>query len=121
MASFSILLADDEPAAQTPPSNPLNLLFPLLIMGVFLYFMAIRPMRKQEKERKLLIETLKKNDRVLTSGGIIGVIAKIGEKDEEVVLKVDENSNVRLRVTRSSIVRVLSDKDAVKDTAEEKS
>jgi preprotein translocase subunit YajC len=119
VASFSILLADDEPAAQTPPSNPLNLLFPLLIMGVFLYFMAIRPMRKQEKERKLLNESLKKNDRVLTSGGIIGVVANI--KDDEVMLKVDENSNVRLRVTRSSIVRVLSEKDATKDTAEEKS
>jgi preprotein translocase subunit YajC len=119
VASFSILLADDEPAAPTPPSNPLNLLFPLLIMGVFLYFMAIRPMRKQEKERKLLVEALKKNDRVLTSGGIIGVIANM--KDDEVLLKVDENSNVRLRVTRSSIVRVLSEKDATKDTAEEKS
>jgi preprotein translocase subunit YajC len=46
VASFSILLADDEPAAPTPPSNPLNLLFPLLIMGVFLYFMAIRPMKR---------------------------------------------------------------------------
>jgi preprotein translocase subunit YajC len=56
---------------------------------------------------------------VLTSGGIIGVIANM--KDDEVLLKVDENSNVRLRVTRSSIVRVLSEKDATKDTAEEKS
>ena len=119
MASFSILIADEEPAAQTPTSNPLSLLFPLLIMGVFLYFMAIRPMKKQEKERKLLIEALKKNDRVLTTGGIIGVIA--GIKDDEVMLKVDDNSNLRLRLTRSSIVRVLSEKDATKDTAEEKS
>jgi preprotein translocase subunit YajC len=121
VAAFSILLADDEPAAAAPASNPFGLLFPLLIMGVFLYFLAIRPMRKQEKERKGLLETLKKNDRVVTSGGIIGVIANIRDKDDEVTLKVDENSNVRLRVTRSSIVRVLSDKDAVKDTAEEKS
>jgi preprotein translocase subunit YajC len=119
VASFTILLADDEPAPAAPNSNPFGLLFPLLIMGVFLYFLAIRPMRKQEKERKLLLEAIKKNDRVVTSGGIIGVIA--GIRDDEVTLKVDENSNVRLRVTRSSIVRVLSEKDAVKDTAEEKS
>ena len=77
-------------------------------------------MKKQEKERKTLLEALKKNDRVLTSGGIIGVIANIREKDDEIVLKVDENSNVRLRLTRSSIVRVLSEKDVAKDTTEEK-
>jgi preprotein translocase subunit YajC len=117
---FSILLAEDEPAATPPAGNPLVTLLPILVIGVFIYFLAIRPMKKQEKERKLLLESIKKNDRVLTSGGIIGVIANIRDKDEEVVLKVDENSSVRLRVTRSSIVRVLSEKDATKETTEEK-
>jgi preprotein translocase subunit YajC len=121
VASFTILLAEDDPAAQAPQSSPVGLLIPLLIMGVFLYFMAIRPMKKQEKERKLLIEALKKGDKVLTSGGIIGVIAGMRDKDDEITLKIDENSNVRLRVTRSSIVRVLSDKYAPTDSAEEKS
>jgi preprotein translocase subunit YajC len=121
VASFSILIAEDEPAAQTPNAGPLGMLIPLLIMGVFLYFMAIRPMKKQEKERKLLIQALKKNDRVLTTGGIIGVIANVRDKDDEILLKVDENSNVRLRVARSSIVRVLSDKEPAKEPIEEKS
>lgn len=119
MASFSILLADEEPAA-APQTNPILGLLPILVIGVFIYFLAIRPMKKQERERKSLLEALKKNDRVLTSGGIIGVIANIREKEDEIVLKVDENSNVRLRMTRSSIVRVLSDKDAAKETTEEK-
>src|SRR4051794_13033468 len=117
--SFSILLADEQPAA-SPQQNPIALFAPILIIGVFIYFMAIRPMKKQERERKSLLETIKKNDRVLTSGGIIGVIANIREKEDEVVLKVDENSNVRLRMTRSSIVRVLSEKDVAKETTEEK-
>jgi preprotein translocase subunit YajC len=120
VALFSILLADEEPAATPPQANPLLSLLPILVIGVFIYFLAIRPMKKQEKERKSLLESIKKNDRVLTSGGIIGVIANIRDKDDEIVLKVDENSNVRLRVTRSSIVRVLSDKDVAKDTTEEK-
>jgi preprotein translocase subunit YajC len=118
--SFSILLAEDEPAAAQPAPNPLLTLAPIAVIGVFLYMLAIRPMKKQEKERKALLESIKKNDRVLTTGGIIGVIATIRDKDDEIVLKVDENSNVRIRVTRSSIVRVLSERDATKDTAEEK-
>jgi preprotein translocase subunit YajC len=120
VGSFSILLADEEPAAAAQPTNPILSLLPILVIGVFIYFLAIRPMKKQERERKSLLEALKKNDRVLTSGGIIGVIANIREKEDEIVLKVDENSNVRLRMTRSSIVRVLSDKDAAKETTEEK-
>jgi preprotein translocase subunit YajC len=119
VALFSILLADEEPAAASP-TNPILGLLPILVIGVFIYFLAIRPMKKQERERKSLLEAIKKNDRVLTSGGIIGVIANIREKEDEIVLKVDENSNVRLRMTRSSIVRVLSDKDAAKETTEEK-
>ena len=121
MQSFSILLAEDEPAAAPAAANPLITLAPIAVIGVFLYMLAIRPMKKQEKERKALRESIKKNDRVLTTGGIIGVIANIRDKDDEITLKVDENSNVRIRVTRSSIVRVLSERDVTKDTAEEKS
>jgi preprotein translocase subunit YajC len=119
VALFSVLLADDAPAAPVQ-TNPFIGLLPILVIGVFIYFLAIRPMKKQERERKTLLEALKKNDRVLTSGGIIGVIANIRDKDDEIVLKVDENSNVRLRMTRSSIVRVLSDKDATNETTDEK-
>ncbi len=104
----------------TVRGSPIPMMVMVLAVGAFIFFMIIRPMKKQEKERKSLLESLKKDARVLTSGGIIGVIANIRDKDDEVVLKVDENSNVRLRVTRSSIVRVLSDKDPAKDTTEEK-
>ena len=63
---------------------------------------------------------MKKNDRVVTSGGIIAVISGIRDKDEEVTLKVDDNSNVRLRVTKASIVRVLTEPDALKEATESK-
>jgi preprotein translocase subunit YajC len=68
-----------------------------------------------------MVSQLKKNDKVVTQAGIIGTVARID--DDEVFLKIDENSNVRLRVTKSSVARVLTsssrpaddDKDKDKD------
>jgi preprotein translocase subunit YajC len=75
-------------------------------------------MKRQEQERKTLLSALKKNDKVVTSGGIIGIVAAVKEKEDEVILKVDESSNVRLRVTRSSIVRIVGGEEAAKEQKE---
>jgi preprotein translocase subunit YajC len=75
-------------------------------------------MKRQEQERKTLLSALKKNDKVVTSGGIIGIVASVKEKEDEVMLKVDESSNVRLRVTRSSIVRIVGGDEAAKEQKE---
>jgi preprotein translocase subunit YajC len=73
-------------------------------------FLIVLPARRKERQqRELLFNTLKKNDEVLTSGGIIGTVANI--KDDEVTLKVDESSNVRIRILRNSIIRILTPKD----------
>jgi len=87
-------------------------------MGVLFWFFMIRPMKRQEQERKALLSALKKNDKVVTSGGIIGIVASVKEKEDEVMLKVDESSNVRLRVTRSSIVRIVGGEEAAKEQKE---
>lgn len=81
----------------------------LLIFGLF-YFLVILPSRRRERQqRDQLFGALKKNDEVLTSAGIIGTVANI--KDDEVTLKVDESSNVRIRVLKSSIVKIMSAKE----------
>ena len=99
-----------------PSGNPLLSLAPLVVIFILFYFFMIRaPMKRQEQERKNLFAGLKKNDRVVTSGGIIGIIASIKENEDEVTLKVDESSNVRLRVLKSSIQRVLSGDETPKD------
>src|SRR5436309_2540518 len=85
---------------------------PLVLLLVAAYFFLLMPARRQEKQRQAQIAALKKNDKVITSGGIIGIVANIKEKEDEVTLKVDESSNVRLRVTRSSITRVISGDEA---------
>jgi preprotein translocase subunit YajC len=120
MFSSLLVLAEQspDPSAAPPGGSTLIGFLPLLLIGVLGYFLMIRPMKRQEHQRQTLLSALKKNDRVVTSGGIIGIVAAIKDKEEEVTLKVDESSNVRLRVTKSSIVRILGGEDAAKEQKE---
>src|SRR5437867_658466 len=87
---------------------------PIILIFVVFYFMIIMPARKRERaQREMLERNLKKNDEVLTSAGIIGIVANI--KDDEVTLKVDESSNVRMRVLKSSIVKIMTPPGEAKD------
>jgi preprotein translocase subunit YajC len=116
MLSHFILLAEQSGDTGASPQGSLLIsLLPLLFIGVIFWFLMIRPMKRQEQERQSLLNALKKNDKVVTSGGIIGIVAAIKDKDDEVTLKVDESSNVRIRVTKASIVRVLGGEDASKE------
>jgi preprotein translocase subunit YajC len=118
MLALLQLLADGEPAkAQPDQPSIFSLLVPALFIMAFFYIFMIRGSRKQENERQRLLSSLKKNDKVETAGGIIGIVANVKDKEDEVTLKVDENSNVRLRVTRRSIVRIFGD-EANKDQKE---
>lgn len=78
---------------QGTEANPVMAFLPLILMfGVF-YFLLIRPQQKKEKDRKNMIQNLKKGDRVVTSGGILGTV--VGVKDSIVVLKVgDEDTKI---------------------------
>jgi len=76
-----------------------------LIMGLIFYFLLIRPQGREKKKRAQMIDALKKNDRVLTIGGIVGTITAV--RDDEITLKVDESSNTKITFSRSSIQRVM--------------
>jgi preprotein translocase subunit YajC len=110
------LLADAAPdTAPNPTGGSLTMLLPMVAIAVVFYFLMIRPARNQEKKRQEMLSNLKKSDRVVTSGGLIGIIASIKDKEDEVTLKVDESSNVRLRVTKGSIVRVMDSEEPAKE------
>ncbi len=83
--------------------NPIQsqLITIVLIIGVF-YFLLIRPQKKTQAEHKKMLESLKKNDEVITAGGIHGLVANV--KDNSVTLKVDDN--VKIEVQKSSISSV---------------
>ena len=71
-----------------------------------------RPQQKkrEKREREEMYASMKKNDRVLTVGGVIGTLISV--KDTEVVLKVDESSNTKMTFLRTSVQRILSDGDS---------
>ena len=73
----------------------------VLIIGVF-YFLLIRPQKKTQEEHKKMLASLKKNDEVVTAGGIHGTVANV--KDNSVTLKVDDN--VKIEVQKSSVSSV---------------
>ncbi len=84
-------------------SNVIVQLFPLLfIFGIF-YFLIIRPQMKKQKEHAAMINELKKNDEVVTSGGIHGTIINIKEKT--FVVRVDENAKIEVDKTSVSYVK----------------
>jgi len=106
------------PEKSAPQQAPAPLGFDMLLMMLAIfgvgYFLLIRPMRRKEKmERENLLSSLKKNDEVLTGSGIFGTIASI--KDDEVVLKLDDNSNAKMRVLKSAIARIINPKEPPKD------
>lgn len=76
-------------------------------MLVLLYFMMIRGPRKKQQQQKQLIQSLKKNDRVQTIGGMLGTVLEV--KDDEVLVKVDEGNNTKIWFILSAISRVLSE------------
>jgi preprotein translocase subunit YajC len=84
-------------------------MFPLIVIFVLFYFMLIRPERRRRATMNQMLDNLKKNDRVVTAGGIVGTVVNVQKGSEEVTIKVDESTNTKLRVIRSSIARVLGD------------
>jgi len=80
-------------------AGPLMNLMPIILIFVVFYFLLIRPQKKTQDEHKKMVASLKKNDEVITAGGIHGTIVNV--KDHTVTLKVDDN--VKVEVQKSSV------------------
>lgn len=78
---------------------------PLILIFAVFYFLLIRPQQKKAKQHRELIANLRRNDRVVTAGGIIGTVSKV-VNDAEIQLEIAEG--VRVRLVRSQIVEVLA-------------
>ncbi|HAN95231.1 MAG: preprotein translocase subunit YajC [Limnochordia bacterium] len=95
-----MFLQTDVPPAQ---GGLVGLLLPLVLLGVMFYFMIWRPQQKQQKERKAMLDSLKKGDKVVTIGGIHGELTAL--KEDYVTLKVADK--VEIKLSRSGISHVL--------------
>ncbi|HET9915601.1 MAG TPA: preprotein translocase subunit YajC [Candidatus Binatia bacterium] len=105
--------AQAAPGAAGP--GPLVTIFPFIVILVIMYFMVFRPQQKKMKAHQEMLNKLKRNDEVMTSGGIYGKVTEI--KDQVVTLEVAPN--VRIRVNRPQISAVTTvDKSPAKDGKE---
>ena len=91
---------------QRPPDWLLTLgnVVPLILLGVLFYFLIVGGGRRREKQRQQKLSTLSRGDRVTTIGGIIGNV--VDASGDEVVLKIDENNNTKIRILRSAVANV---------------
>jgi preprotein translocase subunit YajC len=112
------LLAAAQQQQEDPLGGLMRMFGPILLMFFGLWFFLLRPAQKRERlQREQMLTSLKKNDKVLTNAGIIGIIAAVNEKEDELTLKVDESSNVRLRMLKSTIVKNYTAEEAARELA----
>jgi preprotein translocase subunit YajC len=106
-----------EAAAAAAPNNALMSLLPFIfIFGIF-YFMLIRPQIKKQKEHQAMLDSVKRGEKVVTSGGIIGTIAKIDDD----IIHLEVAPDFKIKVLKSAIMNITSRKDeASKDSKEPK-
>jgi preprotein translocase subunit YajC len=81
---------------------------PLVLIFVVFYFLLIRPQQRKAKDHKAMLDALRRGDRVVTGGGIIGTVARVDNPEE---VTVDIADGVRVRVLRSTISSVLAKPD----------
>lgn len=94
--------SDSNAPSRTQPQNPLgNGSWVIIIAMVVLMYLILRGPQKQKQERKKMVQSLQKNDKVQTIGGIFGTIVDI--KGDEITLKVDESNNTKIKITSSAI------------------
>jgi len=100
---ISQALAQTAPAASGDTQSSLLSLLPLVLMFVVLYFIMIRPQMKRQKEHKAMVEALAKGDEVVTAGGVLGRVTKLGET----YVSIEVSTGVELQVQRTAVVQVL--------------
>lgn len=93
--------APQEAVAQPNPWT--SLLFPILLVAIF-YFLLIRPQQKKEKKRQEMLRKLAKGDRVLTRGGIWGVVVGVRQEEGLAVVKIAENVKVEVAIQAIDLV-----------------
>ena len=85
-------------------SSGIGQFIPLILIFVIFYFFLIRPQQKKVKEHKAMVESLKKGDKVVTSGGITGTISRIVDNDK---VEVEIAENVKVEIVKSTGIQSL--------------
>lgn len=104
------------PGGEGGGGSPLTFL-PFILIFVLFYFLILRPQQKQGRKRDEMLKSLKRGDSVITSGGIYGKILNISEDD---VLTLEISKGVSIRISRSGIAGIQSEKEESKEDKSKK-
>ena len=114
MHLFPPFFAMGAPAGPESQQSPISFFVMMILFFGIMYVMMIRPQQRKEKERRAMLEQLKKGDKVLFAGGLIGVVAQIDGK----TAKIKVSENLRLEVARGAITAVITDEDELTDAVQ---
>jgi preprotein translocase subunit YajC len=111
--------ADGKPTPKPGGDGGLGFLIPFALVAVVFWLVVLRPMqRRQEQEAAEKLNSLQKGDKVLTIGGIYGHVVSVAEKEDEIVVKLDDN--VRVKMVKSAIHRNFDQEERLKSASEKK-
>lgn len=97
-------------APAAPPDMFWRMFFPLILAMMVFWWISSRAQKKERQKAQDMLNSIKRNDRIQTIGGVLGTVVDV--RDNEVVVKVDESSNVKMRFVRSAIKEVVSEPPA---------
>ena len=103
LTSHFLAMGQPPQPGEDPTRSMLRMMVPMIAIFAIFYLVLIRPQQKQQKELKKMLEALKVGDRVLTSGGIYGLVTQVKEKS--VIVKIAENTKVEM--LRSGVQQVI--------------
>ena len=85
--------------------STMGMWLPIIAIFAIMYFLIFRPQAKKQKEQRTMVDSLKKGDKVVTTGGIFGQIQGVKEKEGTIIVKIAENTKVEM--SRASIAKVI--------------
>lgn len=99
------------------PGGALGSFIPLILIFAIMYFLMIRPQQQKIKQHRAMVDALRKGDQIVTSGGIIGKVTKVGSDNE---IEVEIATGVKVRVVQHTVQTVLNKTEPAKSAKAEK-
>lgn len=93
-----------------------SMLIPLVLTMLLMYFLLMRPEQKRRKEQERMLAGLKKNDHVVTIGGIFGTVVAASPDSKVVTIRIDDSTGTKVKILRSAISHITS-ADEVEETS----
>ncbi len=107
MTILSLLAMASPQNADAQSANPIFTFLPIILIFLVFWFMIIRPQKKQQDQRKAMIEALKRGDRIITNGGLYATVKDV--KNDHVVATIAEG--VKVQISKSAIGAVLAEQE----------